>query len=416
MNQEILNFSQVHAEPAWLQDFRQFADEKFNSLPLPFIERVKFDRWKLDAAQLTETDEAGAVPDFTALENVPMIVQVGTQTVFEQMPAELADKGVVFTDFWTALETHEEVIKKYLSKAVSADEDKLSALNLSKFNSGLVLIVPDNVELDLPLESIFETTENDLIKHVLVVAGKHSKLTYIERLKTPERLADKKLIANLIVEVIAEEGAQVKFAALDQLGKNVNGFVSRRGHLADNATIDWALAVMNDGNVVADFDSDLIGNGSHAELKAVGISTGKQVQGIDTRVTNFGKNSIGHIQQSGVILDAGTLTFNGIGHIISGATGADAQQSSKVLMLSDSARGDANPILLIDENDVTAGHAASVGQIDAEDLFYLQSRGLEEEEAKKLVIRGFLGSVVAGIPVKSVRDEFIKAIDGKLGI
>ena len=110
------------------------------------------------------------------------------------------------------------------------------------------------------------------------------------------------------------------------------------------------------------------------------------------------------------------MTFNGIGHIIHGASGADAQQESRVLMLTDKGRGDANPILLIDENDVTAGHAASVGQVDEEDLFYMQSRGIDEETAKKLVIRGFLGAVVTEIPIKAVQKEFIETIDRKLDI
>ena len=173
---------------------------------------------------------------------------------------------------------------------------------------------------------------------------------------------------------------------------------------------------MNDGNVICDFDSDLKGDGSHSQIKVVGLSMGKQIQGIDTRVTNFGRNSVGHILQHGVILDRGTLTFNGIGQIMRGAKGADAQQESRVLMLSDRARSDANPILLIEENDVTAGHAASIGQVDPEDMYYLMSRGLDETTAKRLVIRGFLGAVVTEIPIKAVRDEFISIIERKLAI
>ena len=175
--------------------------------------------------------------------------------------------------------------------------------------------------------------------------------------------------------------------------------------------IDWAIAVMNEGNVIADFDSDLFGRGSHADMKVVALSRGKQIQGIDSRVTNYGCNSIGNILQHGVILEKGTLTFNGIGHIIKGAKGADAQQESRVLMLSDKARSDANPILLIDENDVTAGHAASIGQVDPEDMYYLMSRGLDKATAERLVVRGFLGSVIVEIPVKEVRAEMIENID-----
>jgi len=153
-----------------------------------------------------------------------------------------------------------------------------------------------------------------------------------------------------------------------------------------------------------------------SEVKIVAISMGKQVQGIDTRVTNYGRHSIGHILQHGVIRDKSTLTFNGIGHIIKGAKGADAQQESRVLMLSDKARGDANPILLIDENDVTAGHAASVGRVDPEEMYYLMSRGLRKQDAERLVIRGFLGSVIAAIPIKAVRDELVEVIERKLSL
>lgn len=214
--------------------------------------------------------------------------------------------------------------------------------------------------------------------------------------------------------MIAKADSHIKFSAIDRLGETVTSFISRRGRLETNASIDWSLALMNEGNVVADFDSDLIGDGSQADLKVVAASSGRQVQGIDTRVTNYGKNSVGHILQHGVILERGTLTFNGIGHIIKGAKGADAQQESRVLMLSDKARSDANPILLIDENEVTAGHAASIGQVDPEDMYYLMSRGLDKDTAERLVIRGFLGAVIAEIPVKEVRENIISVLDQKL--
>ena len=206
----------------------------------------------------------------------------------------------------------------------------------------------------------------------------------------------------------------MKFSAVDNLGVNTTAFISRRGHLERDSAIEWAIGIMNDGNIIADFDSDLIGDGSHSVIKAVAISTERQIQGINTRVTNYGNHSVGHILQHGVILDRATLTFNGIGHIIKGAKGADAQQESRVLMLSESARGDANPILLIDENEVTAGHAASVGRVDPEQMFYLLSRGIEKEEAERLVIRGFLGAVITAIPLKEIRDELVEMIDKKL--
>ncbi|MEW4355213.1 Fe-S cluster assembly protein SufD [Streptococcus pneumoniae] len=409
-------FSQAHAEPAWLSDLRQAAFEKIETLDLPKIERVKFHRWNLGDSTIVESEASSNVPDFTALGDNPKLVQVGTQTVFEQLSPELVEAGVVFTDFYTALEEIPEVVEQYFTKAVAHDEDKLAAYHTAYFNSGAVLYVPDNVEIDAPVEGIFyQDSESDVPfnKHILVITGKNAKLNYLERFESIGN-GSEAATANITVEVIAGAGSQIKFAAIDRLGQHITTYMSRRGNLSHNASIDWAIGVMNEGNVIADFDSDLYGDGSHADMKVVALSSGKQVQGIDTRVTNYGRYSIGNILQHGVILEKGTLTFNGIGHIIKGAKGADAQQESRVLMLSDQARSDANPILLIDENDVTAGHAASIGQVDPEDMYYLMSRGLDKATAERLVVRGFLGAVITEIPVKEVRNEMIDGIEEKL--
>jgi Fe-S cluster assembly protein SufD len=414
--EQIQNFSLEHAEPAWLSDLRQSAFEQIDRLELPVIERVKLHRWNLGDGTIAENEGLANVPDFTALDNNPKLVQVGTQTVLEQLPADLVEQGVVFTDLYSALEVIPEVIKKYFGTALKIDEDKLAAYNAAYFNATAVLYVPDNVVVEQPIEGLYyqdATSSVPFNKRVLVIAGKNSQINYLERFESLGN-GELEVSANITVEVLALEGSQVKFSAIDRLGKHVTTYMSRRGRLSKDASIDWALGVMNQGNVVADFDSDLMGNGSHADLKVVALSSGRQIQGIDSRVTNYGQHSVGHILQHGVILERGTLTFNGIGHIIRGAKGADAQQESRVLMLSDKARSDANPILLIDENEVTAGHAASIGQVDPEDMYYLMSRGLDRATAERMVIRGFLGSVITEIPVKEVRDEMVQVIEDQL--
>ena len=417
MTKELIQeFSLQQAEPTWLTDLRLAAFGKIAELDLPVIERVKFHRWNLGDGSLAINDAVGNVPDFTALGDNPMLVQVGSQTLLEQLPADLVEKGVVFTDFTSALEVIPDIIEKYLGSAVAYDEHKLAAYNTAYFNSTAVLYIPDNVEIDQPVEGIFyqdATSGVAFNKRVLIIAGKNTKLNYLERF---ESLGDDavKTSANIVVEVIAQAGSQIKFSAIDRLGQHLDTYLTRRATICNDASVDWAIGLLNKGNVVADLDADLKGNGSHANLKVVGLSAGRQVQGVDTRVTNYGNNSVGHILQHGVILESGTLTFNGIGHIIRGAKGADAQQESRVLMLSDKARSDANPILLIDENEVTAGHAASIGQVDPEDMYYLMSRGLDRATAERLVIRGFLGAVITEIPVKEVRDQMIDVIEDSL--
>lgn len=412
----IQQFSLEQTEPHWLTSLRLKAFNKIAELDLPVIERVKFHRWNLGDGQLAVNEAIETVPDFTALGDNPKLIQVGSQTVLEQLPIELVEKGVIFTDFLSAMDSIPEVLEQYLGSVVAFDDHKLAAYNTAYFNATAILYIPDNVEIDQPIEGIFyqdARSEVAFNKRVLIVVGKNSKINYLERF---ESFGDEavKTSANIVVEVVAKAGSQIKFAAIDRLGNHVDTYMARRGLLGNDASIDWALGVMNRGNVVADFDSDLKGRGSHANLKVVALSSGRQVQGVDTRVTNYGHNSVGHILQHGVILESGTLTFNGIGHIVRGAKGADAQQESRVLMLSDKARSDANPILLIDENEVTAGHAASIGQIDPEDMYYLMSRGLDRATAERLVIRGFLGSVITEIPIKEVRDELVAVIEETL--
>lgn len=415
---EINAFSASNGEPEWMTLLRQQALAKADELELPRIERVKFHRWPLFNVSMDEyTPESIGVAAFDEMKDNPVLVQQGTTTVFEQLPQHLIEKGVIFTDMFTALQEHSDLVKEYyMSKAVLMDEDQLTAFHAAFMNSGLFLYVPKNVVIEEPIESIFiqdGTTNQHFFKHVLIIADEHSQFSYLERFQTEGNTA-KKVSGNIVVEVIAKAGSKVKYSAVDQLGEHLTSYMNRRGYIMRDASLDWALGVMNDGDVVADFDSDLVGEGAHSEVKIVAVSAGKQTQGIDTRVTNKAPHTIGHILQHGVIRERGTLTFNGIGHILKGAKGADAQQESRVLMLSDKARGDANPILLIDENEVTAGHAASVGRVDPEEMYYLMSRGLRKEDAERLVIRGFLGSVITAIPVKEVQNEFIEVIEGKL--
>ena len=417
--EQVADFAALHQEPAWFIEMRQAALAQIDTLALPIFEKINFKHWPVMAADTPQLVKSSAdlVPETAQQldDGQPYIIQVGQTTVKINLPAALAAQGVIFTDIFTALRDYPELVKAYyMQVTVKPDEDRLTAFHTALMNSGAFLYVPKNVVIKEPITAYYvqdSTQPADFIHHVLIVAETNSEFSYLENLQTA---GEHKNLANVVVEVIAKDNSHVHFASVDSFGQSVTTYLNRRGHLMRDARIDWALGFMNDGNIIGDFDSDLVGEGSHAETKVVAISTGKQVQGIDTRVTNIGQRSIGHILQHGVILEDATLTFNGIGHIIKGAKGADAQQENRVLMLSRTARGDANPLLLIDENDVQAGHAASVGRVDEQQMYYLMSRGLSKEVAQRLVIRGFLGAVLAEIPDKVVRQQLTATIERKL--
>ncbi|WP_433773497.1 Fe-S cluster assembly protein SufD [Bacillus wiedmannii] len=408
-------------EAAWLTEFRLQALAQATELPMPTPDKTKIEKWdfigKGDAAKqepvssLTELPEA--VKNLIDENNSVLVQRTGT-TAFVSLADEAKEKGVIFTDMITAATEHAELVQKYLMKdGVKVDEHRLTALHAALINGGAFVYVPKNVVLETPLQAVFlvDGEEANVYNHVLFVADANSTVTYVENYVANENA---KGIANIVAEVIVEQGAQVKFGAVDLLAKDVTTYVNRRGVVGRDGRIDWALGLMNDGNTISENVTNLMGDGSYADTKTVTIGRGNQTQNFTTKVVHFGKHSEGWILKHGVQKDSATSIFNGIGKIEHGASKSNAQQSSRVLMLDEKARGDANPILLIDEDDVMAGHAASVGRVDPYQLYYLMSRGIPKREAERLVIHGFLAPVVNELPIEGVKAQLVEVIERKV--
>lgn len=210
-----------------------------------------------------------------------------------------------------------------------------------------------------------------------------------------------------------EDGASVSWLTYDAFqAKNV--VVARTANLANAAKLNWTVAGFSHNSGVTLLTTNLNGDGAEATVNVGVLASGMQNIGYVTAITNYARKTIGHINQRGVITNKAHMIFNGIGHIVKGARGSDAQQENRVLMLSQHARGDANPILYIDENDVTAGHAASVSRVDERQMYYLMSRGVPETVAKRLVIRGFLEAGLKEITDKQLKKELFATIDETL--
>lgn len=414
LSDTVVKNAQFENEPNWLTAIRYNAANLVPNLKLPTIDKVDYQRWPLFEFNETQNESKEIPTEIQAELSNYQFASLGIQTIKSEITDDMQSQGVIVTDFKTALRDHEELVHDYLAKVVKADEDQLTAINLALVSSGVVVYVPKNVHLSEPIQLLQvqdSRAKQNFVNRTLIIAEENCSFQVLQRTFT---VGDQANPAHVTVEVMAKAGSHVRFSALDSMGEKTHSYFNRRGVLARDAQVDWTLGVLNQGNTIADFDSDLNENGAHAEVKSVAISTGKQMQGINTRVTNRGKYSEGNILQRGVILDQATLVFNGIGKIIHGAHGAKAQQENRILMLSDRARGDANPILLIDENDVIAGHAASVGRINQQQLYYLMSRGLPKKVAQRLVIRGFLGVILREIPSETVRQQMVEMIERKL--
>ncbi|MFP3917989.1 Fe-S cluster assembly protein SufD [Lysinibacillus telephonicus] len=422
---EVRSFSQSNNEPSWFADLRAAAIEKAAELPMPKPDKTNITKWNFTEFlqhtveskpfnSLDElSDEVKDIIDIEGQEN--LYIQRNNTPAFIKVSDELKAQGVIFTDILTAVREHGDLVQKYfMTEAVKVDEHKLTAYHTALVNGGVFVYVPKNVVVEQPLQVVFlnDNADASLFNHVLVVADNNSAVTYVETyVSTVEQAKGQ---ANLIEEVIALDNAQVTFGAVDVLAKGFTTYVNRRGHIKRDAKIDWALGLMNDSDTISESITHLVGDGSTANTRTVVVGRGEQKQNFTTEIRHWGKNSEGFILKHGVMKDAAQTIFNGIGKIEHGATKSNAEQESRVLMLSENARGDANPILLIDEDDVMAGHAASVGRVDPIQLYYLMSRGISKQEAERLVIHGFLAPVVTNIPIESVKKQLTKVIEGKV--
>lgn len=421
----IEQFSGKHNEPDWMNAFRKQALEVSSNLEMPRPDKTNISKWNFTKfnleAEMNKLDSLKDLPDDikvfvdTEKNDQNLVILRNQYNAYEAISDKLAAQGVILTDIFTAIQKHPELVQRYYMKdAVAFDENRLTALHAALMNGGIFVYVPKNVVVKEPLQAIFwqEDPTFALFNHVIVVAEENSSLTYVENYISFNK--EEETVANVVAEVIAHDNASISFGSVDNFAHGTTVYMNRRGIAYRDAKIEWALGQMNDGNTVSENVTHLIGDNSFSYAKAVSVGRGDQIQNFTAKIINYGKRSEGLILQHGVMKDSASSIFNGIGKIEHGGTKANAEQESRVLMLSKDARGDANPILLIDEDDVTAGHAASVGRVDPIQMYYLMSRGISQKEAERLIIHGFLAPVVNAIPIAAVREQLTDVIERKV--
>ncbi|KAA8999681.1 Fe-S cluster assembly protein SufD [Paenibacillus spiritus] len=410
-------------EPDWLTESRLKALELAAGLELPKLEKTRIDRWNIQQyGKNQESVRIGQLAD--APESIRsliegagegnLLIQHNSGVVYAKLAPGLEEQGVVFTDLQTAAKEHGELVRRYLGKAVAADESSVAALHAALWNGGVFLYVPKNVVIDAPIQAVYLTddAESAFVPHVLIVAERGSALTYVDNYVSAKTEAG---LHNGAAEVFVGAGAQVRFASVHQFGADTTDITYRRAVVDNDGSIEWIIGEMNDGDTVGDTKSLLQGNGSTSNAMIIAVGSGSQRLNYSCRAQHFGKNTPSDMITRAVMRENASSIINSITKIEKGATRADGQQTAKVLMLSPKARGDANPILLIDEDDVSAGHAASVGQVNPEQIYYLMSRGISRSDAEKLIIYGFLAPVVSQIPLEGLRDQLQSLVERKLG-
>ena len=308
-----------------------------------------------------------------------------------------------------AAEQYPELLQENLmEKAIDWQANQINALHLALLNGGRFIYVPDGAVVKQPIELAYSGTEYNY--HNLVIVGANAQVTIVEQVH-----AQNDQPSYVGTELLLGDSAKVDYYQSNTFTADHN-WESVRAYQAGDSLLNMYVALFDRHHLVGDFHSNLDGDGSNANFKMVGIATHDQLQEINTRIDNHGLHTDGEILQNGVVKDQAVLNFHAVGKIYQGAHQSASNQESRLLTLTAESHGEADPVLLIEDNDVNAGHAASIGQVNPDQLYYLQSRGLTLMEAEILLTKGFLLPVIEKFPDQHLRERTINELLERLGV
>jgi Fe-S cluster assembly protein SufD len=423
-----LEIGQRGAEPQWMRDLRARAWELYEAAPMPTIKdeewrrtepqlrRIKFDSLRVPQSDASEPLPAEWQPADDALSTrAGLLVSHVSTPAYRSVSADLAANGVIFTDMDTAVRDHGDLVRSaFMTEAVKPEFSKFAALNGALWSGGTFLYVPDNVKVDLPLQSSTWIDQPGLgvFPHSLVVVGKNSEVTLIE--ETGSRAADGTLNVP-VVELILRDGAKLSYVTLQELDDSVKQIGVHRAVLQRDSNLTWTTATMGGQMVKLNIDTELRGPGTHAEVLGLYFASGNEFIDYHTLQDHIAPNAGSDLLFKGVLKDSSRVVFSGLIRVHKGAQKTDAYQKNNNLILSETARADSIPNLEIAANDVRCSHGATAGKVSADHLFYLMSRGLTRREAERLIVTGFLAPLIERVPLEDLRARLFKLVDAKMG-
>jgi Fe-S cluster assembly protein SufD len=413
-----------HAGPTWLRDWRRDSFRDFESLPLPTtaLEEWRYTdpkRLKWDKVSVAPGASSAAVPEAEARwlrERTASgrALQVGTHLVQIELDAALRAKGVILADLRVAAEEHPELVRKHLGSALDERAGKFAALNGAFWHAGVFLYVPRGVRIDAPIRVLRYLSDagTAYFPRTLIVAEEGSHVGFVEELHSPD--FDTATFSCGAVEVIAGNAAEVQYVALQRYGANVHHLSTQRTIAGRDANLD--TLVVNLGASVARVDllASLQGPGSRSDMLGLYFGRGDQHFDHSTRQDHKVPHATSDLLYKGALTGAAHAVFRGLIKVYPRAQRTDAYQTNRNLILSRQAQAVALPNLEIEADDVRCSHAATVGQLDEEELFYIMTRGISREMAEKLVVFGFFGEVLDRLPMPGVVEELRQAIEERI--
>ena len=414
-------------EPAGLAAYRQAAWGTYQRLPMPHrkmeawrrtdIRGLRGDTLRLPAPEAYRTlppaPEALTQPLVDREHGGQMILLPGgfRRTVQPGLDAQ----GVIFTDLRTAAAEHPDLLQQVLGKVVPSEEGKFAALAAAFSQNGVFVYVPRGVQVEAPLHSLAWGPGVGLahIDHLVIWVDEGASLTYVHESASPDEEGQTLHVG--LVEIFVGDAARLHFVELQSWGRHVWNFTHERAHIGRDASVEWIFGALGSHLTKSFTQVRLAGEGASARVSGFYFADGKQHLDHDTRQDHLAPHTTSDLLYKGALKDYSRSVWRGMIFVSPEAQKTDGYQANRNLLLSDKARADSIPGLEIKANDVRCTHGATIGKVDPEQMFYLETRGIPAPEAERLIVEGFFDPIMQRIPFEGVRARFSRAIHEKMG-
>jgi len=402
--------SALHGEPEWLRARRLESFGIYEGMSLPDTKRQE-DWRQADLKGLNLDSYAafqrpnGTAPAGTLEQASGGLRQRGTSAPIATLDAALARQGVIFMPLAQAASEYRDLVERYLFSAVKPDRDKFAALHAALFTGGSFLYVPDGVSVEHPLISQFWSAGSGgaVLPHSLVIAGKGARFRYVDEFLSADR--QEVLLASGSSEVFLEEGSDVGYVALQRWSEKTWQFANQRFHLGRDSHLRMVDVALGGRFARIRVEAMLEGPGSTADLRGLFFGAGEQAFDFRTLQDHIAPHTTSDLLFKGALQDSAKSVYVGVVRVEEEARGSSSNQANRNLLLSEKAKATSEPILEILNNDILrCSHGATVGPVDPEHLFYLESRGIPRPVAERMLVQGFLGEVLDRLPVAQVRE------------
>jgi Fe-S cluster assembly protein SufB len=407
-------------EPEWMLDFRLKALEVYHRKPMPGwgadlsdLERVldtiyyyvrpqeKMERsWDDVPDNIKTTFERLGIPEAEQKVLAGVGAQYESEMVYHSLKKEWEDKGIIFESIEDGLRKYPELFREHFSTVVPVADNKFAALNSAVWSGGSFVYIPKGVKVDTPLQAYFRVNQERMgqFERTLIIVEEGADAQYIEGCTAPVYTTES--FHSGVIEIVVKDNARFRYVTIQNWSNNMYNLVTQRAMVARNGHMEWI-----DGNlgskVTMKYPSCyLVGEGAHGSILSIAYASDGQHQDTGGKMVHAAPNTTSQIISKSISVGTGRSTYRGLAKVYEGATNAKSNVECDALLLNETSRTDTFPYIEIEESTASIGHEASVSKIGEEQLFYLMSRGLAEDEAAALIVRGFIEPISKELPLE----------------